>query len=1473
MAIKISGSTIIDDSRNIVSAATATASSFVKTGGTSSQFLMADGSVSTGSISLTDLSVGTPASASGSGSIAYDNTTGTFTYTPPDLSSYLTSYTETQTLDDVLALGASTTRDITTTGKILFANMYATTGDLPSATTYHGMFAHVHGTGKGYFAHSGNWVQLLDTGSSINELSDVDTSTPPTTGEVLKWNGTTWSPGTDASGSGGSSAFTGLSDTPGSLGTAGQALVVNSGATALEFVTPYGDTDVSTHLNVSSASSGQILSWNGTDFAWVADQTGGGGSSYGDTDVSTHLNVSSASSGQILSWNGTDFAWVADQTGGGGGSTTFLALTDTPGSFGTAGQVLAVNSGATALEFVTPIALTDLSVTQNAAGTAGLSYDNTTGAFTYTPPDLSSYLTSYTVTASDLNSISIDALSDVDTTTAAPTDGQALVWDSTAGKWEPGTISGGGGSSYGDSDVDTHLNISSASSGQILSWNGTDYAWVADQTGGGGGGGSSDPVGTIVAWAGSSASIPSDYQLCDGGAASTTELQAITGANVPDLRDRFIIGAGNSYAVDATGGSADAILVSHSHTINNHTHSFSGSGSDTVSISISGTTGNQSNNHTHDFGANTFQGQAGSSFDAMDNPQPNGGGNKQGSTSGISQDHTHSFSGSGSDTVSISISGDTGTPSDTGTDTQGSSGTGANLPPYYALCYIVKHTATSGSSTFTGLSDTPGSMGTAGQYLAVNSGGTALEFVAAPSGGGASDFTGLTDTPGSMGTAGQYLAVNSGGTALEFVAAPSGGSSTFLALTDTPSTFTASKYLAINSAGDAIEFVDAPSGGGGGGTSLTVQTRNGSSGAEGNEATGISKITFNSASGFSVSSPNTGEAFISLGSAFAPWSVDGQTTLTPEGEEEVEFIAGSGITITTDNTSTPKSITFTASGGGGGGGGGATTLADLTDTNISSPATGAVLKWNGTTWFAGTDNTGSGGGGGGGGGSGDGSSPLGANSRLDENLQNTYGGGLLTLTNTTKINDAIDQINLILVKLAPPTPDPLSVRSLSIKNTYTAIKSGTNEVLSNQVVNTGRPQSNDVSNFYDGANGTLTFDIDGTPDGSIALSVNEDGNTNVGSDGGLTITNDSDPYANATTGSNFWEQLTARVQASSDLAAGSTYTYNLVHSITGSVSASFFVDAPNTGGALTVTGESVDTSAAATGYVSGVPTYSANTTIAVSCTVNGAVTKAYNQNKICTMTSNVTTTSSGNVAPVTDPGYNEGDAITISGHQVTIQSNKFSDGDFTVSLKGINSKGDSGTATSLTVPGRVDTKSIETSRITSGSGQYPASGYGDPYDSTQSLLNNEELQMKNGKFEYPSVDYSTNQLAGPNYSTASGTRYVTFLAGNANNALDGVVNINATGLTANALNETVTDGIDMYLKVEGANTGWFNINQGPNYSAGNLTADGDRALLYSGSNASTKACAWGSVPLTGPVYVRLGLPAGSNIKITGATFT
>jgi hypothetical protein len=61
------------------------------------------------------------------------------------------------------ASGTITNSDLDMNGnKVLFANVYATIGDLPSASTYHGMFAHVHATGKGYFAHAGNWVELAN---------------------------------------------------------------------------------------------------------------------------------------------------------------------------------------------------------------------------------------------------------------------------------------------------------------------------------------------------------------------------------------------------------------------------------------------------------------------------------------------------------------------------------------------------------------------------------------------------------------------------------------------------------------------------------------------------------------------------------------------------------------------------------------------------------------------------------------------------------------------------------------------------------------------------------------------------------------------------------------------------------------------------------------------------------------------------------------------------------------------------------------------------------------------------------------------------------------------------------------------------------------------------------------------------------------------------------------------------------------
>ena len=63
-------------------------------------------------ITLGSLSVGAEATASGDGGIAYNNSTGVFTYTPPDLSSYLTA--ESDTLNSVVVRGATTTNAITT---------------------------------------------------------------------------------------------------------------------------------------------------------------------------------------------------------------------------------------------------------------------------------------------------------------------------------------------------------------------------------------------------------------------------------------------------------------------------------------------------------------------------------------------------------------------------------------------------------------------------------------------------------------------------------------------------------------------------------------------------------------------------------------------------------------------------------------------------------------------------------------------------------------------------------------------------------------------------------------------------------------------------------------------------------------------------------------------------------------------------------------------------------------------------------------------------------------------------------------------------------------------------------------------------------------------------------------------------------------------------------------------------------------
>ena len=196
------------------------------------------------------------------------------------------------------------------------------------------------------------------------------------------------------------------------------------------------------------------------------------------------------------------------------------------------------------------------------------------------------------------------------------------------------------------------LNGSAGTSGQILTsqGSGADPIWST-----------SFLSGMLMMW--TTGTAPSGWLLCNGGAVSRTTYSALfavigttfgsgdgsTTFNLPDYRDRMPIGAGTTYSIAGTGGSKDAIVVSHTHT-------------------VSGTTGSGgSHNHTIDGQDNSAapNGLTGE----LGNVENYGYGGASRTTSTHSG-HTHSFSGT--------------------TSSSGSSGTNANLPPYIGIQFIIK---------------------------------------------------------------------------------------------------------------------------------------------------------------------------------------------------------------------------------------------------------------------------------------------------------------------------------------------------------------------------------------------------------------------------------------------------------------------------------------------------------------------------------------------------------------------------------------------------------------------------------------------------------------------------------------------------------------------------------------------------------------------------------------------------------------
>ncbi len=231
--------------------------------------------------------------------------------------------------------------NITTTGKVLYSNVYSALVDLPSASTYHGMFAHVHATGKGYFAHGGSWIELanhsqlsnsgnwdtafgwgnhasagyLTSTGVLSSHTDVNNASP-TDGQVLTWdNGNSyWKPADAAGGE----AFK-------TIAVSGQTdVVADSSSDTLTLV----------------AGSGIVLTTNaGSDSITVAASASGG------TDYE-EFKINYATNGQLstITDKSSGISGVSiDSAAGGDITVTFTGYTTPPLTFSMYGYNYAAN--------------------------------------------------------------------------------------------------------------------------------------------------------------------------------------------------------------------------------------------------------------------------------------------------------------------------------------------------------------------------------------------------------------------------------------------------------------------------------------------------------------------------------------------------------------------------------------------------------------------------------------------------------------------------------------------------------------------------------------------------------------------------------------------------------------------------------------------------------------------------------------------------------------------------------------------------------------------------------------------------------------------------------------------------------------------------------------------------------------------------------------------------------------------------
>ena len=250
-------------------------------------------------------------------------------------------------------------------------------------------------------------------------------------------------------------------------------------------------------VSAATPTDRQALVWDNANSTWKPDTVVI--DDLGDVDTTT----TAPTDGQALVWDNANSIWKPDTVSGSTGGVSIVGTAPTDGQsvawddqqypVGGATQanpvVLTIpNNNLTTGDTITVTGVTGMTELNNQTYTVTVSGDSVTldsidgtGFTTYISGgivDSGTGAWASTSTITDLSTSVIDDLSDVDTTTTAPTDGQALVWDNANSTWKPDTVSGGGGGIDDLTDVDTSTNA--PTNGQLLVWNASSSEWVGN---------------------------------------------------------------------------------------------------------------------------------------------------------------------------------------------------------------------------------------------------------------------------------------------------------------------------------------------------------------------------------------------------------------------------------------------------------------------------------------------------------------------------------------------------------------------------------------------------------------------------------------------------------------------------------------------------------------------------------------------------------------------------------------------------------------------------------------------------------------------------------------------------------------------------------------------------------------------------------------------------------------------------------